>query len=136
MAVRAKFLGRDAVMRRLRKLVPDAEPDLAKAQMDAAEELAAAIRPRAPERTGEYRNSIDAGRLSEIAGYAKSNLRATKDPNATGIFALFTWRWLEFGTRYAKAQPHIFPTYRAMRRRIRRKIAGAMNKAVRRARKG
>lgn len=134
MAVRAKFEGREKVMARLRRLVPDAEKEAAKAQLEAANELAAAIRGRAPVRTGEYRDSIQGGRLSDApSGGQLVGIRGTKDPNATGIFARFLWRFLEFGTFSSSAKPHIFPTYRAMKKRIRRKVAGAVNKAVRKA---
>lgn len=84
----------------------------------------------------------------------------TKDPNAAGIYADYRWRWIEFGTRAhtikgknggnlvfttkdgksistrsvqhpgSPAQPHIFPTYRAFRKRIRRNMANAVNRAV------
>ncbi|WP_181182629.1 hypothetical protein [Mesorhizobium sp. B3-1-9] len=60
-------------------------------------------------------------------------MNATKDPNATGIFAEFIWRFLEFGTVKMAARPHIFPTYRAYRKKLRRRIAGAVNRAVRKA---
>lgn len=90
-------------------------------------------------------------------------IQATKDPNAWGVFASFIWRFIEYGTKAhvirpknAKrlvfqaddgttvgamqvkhpgqaAQPHIFPTYRAMRRRIRSRVARSINKAVKKA---
>lgn len=131
MAIKAKFLGREAVTRKLRQLVPEAEKQAAIAQMEAATELAAAISARAPRRTGEYADSIEGDKLSNRREAAIG--ARTKDPNATGIFANFKWRWLEFGTVKMSAQPHIFPTFRAARKRIRRKVANAINKAVRKA---
>ncbi|HTV69327.1 MAG TPA: HK97-gp10 family putative phage morphogenesis protein [Rhizobiaceae bacterium] len=134
MAIKAKFLGRDAVTRKLRKLVPDAEKQAAIAQMEAAMDLASAIRPRAPRLTGEYADSIQGDRLSNRREAAVG--ARTKDPNATGIFASWKWRWLEFGTVKMPARPHIMPTFRAARKRIRRKVANAINKAVRKAKAG
>lgn len=159
MAVRAKMMGRDAVMRKLSTLVPEAERELAQAQMEAAQELAAAIKARAPRRTGHYADSIKAAPLEGQNSKEKPiGIQFTKDKNAWGIFAWFTWRFLEFGTKASaaraprrnrnyrstyvltksyrahtatKAKPHIFPTYRAMRKKIRRKMATAVNKAVR-----
>lgn len=151
MAIRAKFVGREKVAKRLRALVPDIELEAAKAQLEAAEELAAAIEQRAPlgdgPNPGDYRASIRGGKLSDNPGAAVFGLRATKDKNATGIFASFLWRWLEYGTaqRTVKstgkssgkmpAQPHIFPTYRQHQKRIKRKVANAVNRAVRKAQK-
>lgn len=149
MAFKARMLGREAVMLRLTQLVPEAEKQLAEAQLDAAVELADAIRPRAPVADvdrGEYRDSIRGGKLEDNPGSSPVGLRKTKNRNATGIFASFKWRWIEFGTgeRVQKttgrhvgrmpAQPHIFPTFRAKRKAIRRKMANAVNKAVRKVR--
>jgi hypothetical protein len=88
-------------------------------------------------------------------------IRPTKDPTAVGLFAKFIWRFLEFGTRphnVAKgggtvlgkkqtegsgaimhpgsiAKPHIFPTYRAMKPKIRNRIKNAVNRAIRETRR-
>lgn len=137
MKIRAKFEGRERVMARLRRLVPLAEKEVAQAQLDVAKELAGRIAARAPTATGRYRESIEGDRISgRASGQAPVGLRGqTKDKNATGIFADFRWRFLEFGTVKMAAQPHIFPTYRAYKRAARRKVAGAVNKAVRKAKR-
>lgn len=136
MRVKAKWRGREATMRRLNKLLPDTEKELAEAQLDAGNNLALKIENRAPlGETGDYRASIHAARLRDKPGQSIAGLTPTKDKNAVGIFAEFIWRFLEFGTVKMAARPHIMPTYRAERKRIRRKMAGAVNKAVREARK-
>lgn len=133
-------------MRRLRALVPAAEAELAKEQLEGAVELANRIKPRAPRNTGRYAASIQGDRLANrpgerrIGGKVKATgvgrqLSATKDPNATGVFAEFIWRFLEFGTVKMAARPHIFPTFRAYRKKLRRRMANAVNRAVRKARK-
>lgn len=137
MAVRAKMMGREAVTRKLNNLVPDAEKELAKVQIEVAQEAASRMAARAASMiggTGEYHDSIQADRIAnrpknELVGA----LRETKDKNATGIFAKFTWRWLEHGTVKMAKRPHLFPTWRAYRKTARRKMAAAVNKAVRRA---
>ena len=162
MAFRARIKpqSRDAVMKRLRQLVPEAEAAAAKAQELSAKELAEAIRGRAPSKSGEYKNSIVAAKLEGRNDNQKPiGITATKDPNAWGIFANYIWRFIEFGTRPhtikarrtnnlsfsidgrrivtrsvnhpgANARPHIFPTYRQFRKRIRRRVAAAINKAI------
>jgi len=147
MRIKVKVEGRGALMARLRAIVPEAEKNLAVAQLEGAKELASRIKPRAPRNTGAYAASIEGDRLSNrpgqrrVGGKVKSTsagreLSATKDPNATGIFADFKWRWLEFGTVKMAARPHIFPTYRAFKKQLRRKMASAVNKAVRAKKKG
>lgn len=162
MVMRARITpqSRDAVMKRLRELVPAAEAQIAKAQEDSAKELAEAIKARAPAKTGRYRESIQAGKIAGRNDGAKPiGIEATKDPNACGVFASYLWRFLEFGTRPhtikaknvsdlvffsngkkivipqvnhkgSKAKPHIFPTYRQYKKRIRRRVQRAIRNAI------
>ena len=104
-------------------------------------------------------------RSRPAAERALSGPRGTKDPHAVGLFAPWTWRFAEYGTNPhvikpkratrlvfrnregrlvtagkvqhpgATAHPHIFPTYRAYRKKLRRRMANAVNKAVRAAKK-
>ena len=131
MRVRAKIEGRDALMARLRSIVPEAEKNLAQAQLEGAQELANRIKPRVRVRTGKYRDSIQGDKLSNRPNAGGRAKRQTKDPNATGIFALWRWHFDEFGTVNQPAHPAIFPTYRAYKKQLRRKMANAVNKAVR-----
>ncbi|QRM43987.1 HK97-gp10 family putative phage morphogenesis protein [Rhizobium sp. BG4] len=133
MKVKAKFLGRETTMRLLNQIVPDAEKELAKEQLAAAQMLASKIKPRTPgPKTGAYRASIEADRLVNRPRQAPAGgiKNETKDPNATGVFADFIWRFLEFGTVKMAKRPHIFPTYRQERPKIRRQMAAAVRKAV------
>ncbi|MCA0025473.1 MULTISPECIES: HK97-gp10 family putative phage morphogenesis protein [unclassified Mesorhizobium] len=137
MRPQVKWQGREALYRRLNELLPNVEKEVAIEQLEGAKELANRIRPRAPRDTGEYAASLVGDKLSNHKGErAIGQPGKTKDPNATGIFGEFIWRFLEFGTVKMTARPHIFPTYRAYRKTLRRRIAGAVNKAVRKAKKG
>lgn len=150
MAMRAKMLGREDLNRRLRKLAPDAEKEAETAKLQVAEDLAEAVKPAAPHETGDYADSIEGGYLRDNPDAKKLvGVAVSKDPDAAGLFAKYIWRFLEFGTaphtnkgKFAgtqhpgtSAQPHIFPTWRAMRKKGKRKIANAINRAVRKARK-
>lgn len=161
MALRAKFVRREALTRKIREVAPEVEKAYAEGIATGAKELAEAIRPRAPREYGDYARSIEAARIADRPGSkAQVGIAQTKDPNAWGIFADWYWRFIEFGTRAhvikgkrggflrftaadgtavrtrqvshpgAPRQPHIFPTYRAYRKRIRRRVAGAINKAL------
>lgn len=133
-AFKAKWVNRDKVMADLRKVLPGTQERLAVAQAQSAEALADAIRSRAPVRTGRYRASINAKRLGgDRRSYGNDFASQTKDPNAMGIFGSFHWHWLEFGTQKMAAEPHVFPTYRARKKSIRRAAANAVNRAVRAA---
>lgn len=147
-------------MRRLRELAPNAEAQIAKAQEESAKELAEAIRSRAPRESGRYADSIEAGKIQgRNDGRKPIGIQETKDPNAWGIFASYLWRFIEFGTRPhtinpkkasnlsfvvdgrrvvtqqvshpgAEKQPHIFPTYRQYKKRIRRRVLRAIRLAI------
>lgn len=145
--MKAKIEGREAITNRLMALVPKAQTALAQVQLDGAKELAERIRGRAPTNTGVYRKTIQGDKLSNrpaqrrVGGKLKrtptgKTLDVTKDKHATGIFAEYIWRFLEFGTVKMGARPHIFPTFRAFRKKLRRDMAKAVNREVRAFRKG
>jgi hypothetical protein len=165
MALKAKFNGRNDLLKRMAQIEPNVVTAIAGMQMKVGRELAEKIQTRAPVgATGKYRQSIHAARLadrpdSKLVG----GIRKTTDPNAVGIFALWTWHFIEFGTlphtiraknaprlvfrgrdgqlRSAievthpgsPAQPHIFPTYRSERKNMERRISRAMRVAVQKA---
>ena len=132
----AKFENREKVMARLNAVLPNTEKELAAAQLEAGRDLAERIRSRAPVKTGRYRAFDQADRLESRPKKGRNALVAsrTTDKNAVGIYGEFMWRWLEFGTVKTRAQPHIMPTYRAMKKTIRRRMAKAVNQAVKKAR--
>ncbi|TWF42206.1 hypothetical protein FHW37_1247 [Neorhizobium alkalisoli] len=150
-------------MRRLNQLAPNVEKYAADAKLKAAHQLAEEVRSRAPTgATLDYMESIDGDLLTSRPAQEQVGTRSTKDVTATGLFAKFIWRFLEYGTAPhfttkgggtvagkkqavlsqakmhpgTQAQPHIFPIYRAMKPKIRKMILAAVNKAVREARKG
>ncbi|MBO9194330.1 HK97 gp10 family phage protein [Rhizobium sp. 16-449-1b] len=159
MVMVAEIKGREALMRRLNALAPNVEKYAAEAKMAAGKELADEIRVRAPRVSGFYADSIEAAPLNSAPKQVQVGIKVSKDPSAVGIFAEYIWRFLEFGTaphntakgggtvagkKQARAgngnihpgmpaQPHVFPTYRAMKKKIRRRILAAVNKAVREA---
>lgn len=129
--VTAKFENRAAVMARLAAIVPELERRMAESELRLGDELAERVKPRAPIRSGKYRASIRSGRLRDNPNKGGSRVALqTKDQNAVGLYANFRWRWLEFGTVKMPARPHILPTYRAFRPVIRKRMAGVVNRAV------
>ncbi|HEV7305212.1 HK97 gp10 family phage protein [Ensifer sp.] len=160
MALKTKILGREALTKKLNEIAPSVEKYAAPAKLEIAEEAADKIAGRAPTgATLEYMHNIEAGRLADHPDKKPVGINASKDPSAAGVFAPFIWRFLEFGTAphntapgggtvlgqvtHAEgggtqhpgtaAQPHIFPTWREMRDRAKRKIQAAVNKGVKEA---
>lgn len=148
MAMKAKMLGREALTRKLRQLAPEVEKAAEIVKLQVAKDVAAQITIRAPVgATHEYIDSIASGYQRDNPDKKSLSGQPSKDPDATGIYANYIWRFLEFGTRPhinkgmfagsqhpgTAAQPHIFPTWRAMRPKAKKKINAAITKAVRKA---
>lgn len=160
MALKAKVLGREALMKRLNQLAPNVEAAVEPVKLEIAREAAKRIAAAAPRDSGDYAESIRGGYLKDNPANEQVGIRATKDPTAAGIFGKWFWHFLEFGTaphNTAKgggtkagqkaaaagngrmhpgtpAQPHIFPTWRAYKKTAMRRMRAAINKAVREAR--
>lgn len=101
-----------------------------------AQELAEAIRRRTPVRGGDLTASVRV----ERGQAARSNSRnASTAGNNADIAAqviqgggdTFYARFVEHGTVNHRAQPHFYPTYRQLLRKMRARLARAVNKAVR-----
>jgi hypothetical protein len=147
MAIKAKILGREELTRRLASLVPEAITAAEVAKLEVVQVAAVKISAAAPRETGDYARSITGGYQRDNPTKRSFNGTDTKDPDATGIYGSFLWRFLEFGTRAhtnqgrfagtwhpgTAAQAHIFPVWREEKPKAKRKIANAINKAVRRA---
>lgn len=167
MVIQGKLTGREALSRRLNQLAPNIEKYAADAKYEIAQEAAEKMRDAAPRgETMEYAESIDGDFLRNRPGaHALNGANGTKDPSAAGIFAMFIWRFLEFGTSGhpikpklarmlafagkdgdevivngvkhpgSRAHPHLFPIWRAYKPQARRKLLAAINRGVREAMK-
>jgi len=158
MAFKAKVMGRQALMRRLNQLAPNAEKYAAEAKLEVVKEAANLISADAPYRTGNYMQEIKGERQADNPNHAPMVGAKSKDPDATAVYAPYIWRFLEFGTKsrmaeaprqnrnYRRtavltkekhahpgtpAQPHVFPTWRAFKPTAKKRINAAINRAVR-----
>lgn len=100
--------------RKLEQMAPLAAKYTADEKLAIANEAAAQMSASAPRgETGAYAASIQGDRLSNRAGRASvgGGINQSKDPDATGIFADYIWRFLEFGAIghviKAKVQPRL-----------------------------
>jgi hypothetical protein len=160
--LRAKVMGRQALMKRLNDIVPEADRYTAEAKLEAMQELADKVRVRAPTgATLDYMESLEGDALANRPVQEVVGRTSSKDQTAAGLFAKFIWRFLEFGTAPhntakgggtvlgqmklregggfshpgSRAFPHIFPTWREYMPTAKKKVRNALNKAIRQARK-
>lgn len=163
MGYKVKVAGREELMRRLERITPGVTEAAAEANLEVAKEAANLISADAPHDSGEYMESIRGGFQRDNPGIVPVGGRKSKDPDAVGVYADWYWRFLEFGTAPHKikaknkpalvfrgadgslvstkevmhpgsrAQPHVFPTWKEYRPKAKRKIAKAVNDAVKRS---
>lgn len=124
--------------RKLRAFPEAARREIAKAMERSAEEVVALARSLVPVDTGRLRDSIgwtwgSAPKGSIALGTVRQSGKGTGNMAIT-IFAgndeAFWARWVEFGTSHSRASPYFFPSYRAVRKRIRGRVTRAINKSA------
>lgn len=161
MVLKAKMVGRQALMRRLNELAPNAVKYAAEAKIEVVKEAANLISADAPFDTGDYMSEIKGERQADNPHLAPVVGQTSKDPDATAVYAPWIWRFLEFGTKAGErgkrvgaratdikqhkelgrksyrthpgnpAQPHVFPTWNAFKPAAKKRINAAINRAVR-----
>ena len=142
--VSMKVRGLDRSLARLRRIVPTLDAEMDKAFSKSAAEVAELSASLAPRDSGEYAASITSRRIDGVATFQnRKNVQtrrgtklsvSTRRVSATmsyGVFADWIWQFLEFGTVKSAAQPHLFPAYRLLKKRITGRGRRAMNKAIR-----
>lgn len=163
MAMKAKIQGREALTRKLNNMAPSANKYAAEEKLAIAKEAAERMASSAPHKSGDYRASIQGDFQRNRSNHKKiggGDYQNSKDPDATGIFADYIWRFLEHGTKYSPAEgprqkrsvkrkvvmtrakkahaatrpfPHIFANWRAMRDESKKRIHLAIIRGVKEA---
>jgi len=163
MAFKAKVLGREALMRKLERITPGVTEAAAEAKLEVVKDAANIISADAPHDTGGYMESIQGDFQKNRPGIVPVGGKQSKDPDAAAIYADFRWRWLEWGTAPHKiagrngknlvflgadgslvstpsvqhpgsrAHPHVFSNWSRIKPQAKRKIAKAVNDAVKRS---
>lgn len=158
MALKAKMQGRAEITQNLNAFVPNALKYAAEANLKITQELAEKVSAVAPTgATLEYMHGFSGDFLKNRPDALNFSNNPTKDKDAAGLFAPWTWRFLEYGTaphstatgggtvagRKAAAanpagmhpgtaaQPHIFPTWNAFRATAAKMKKAAISKAFR-----
>lgn len=163
MGFKVKVAGREELMRRLERITPGVTEAAAEAKLEAVKEAANLISADAPHDSGEYMESIQGDFQKNRPGIVPVGGRQSKDPDAAAVYADYRWRWLEFGTAPHKiagrngkrlifrgadgdlvstkevqhpgsrAHPHVFSNWTEYKPKAKRKIAKAVNDAVKRS---
>ena len=119
--ISVKVEGERKVLKRFAALPADVRAKVRPAVVQGAEEIAAFSRGLAPVETGALRDSIQ----------TRDGDHDLAREVVAGSEAVFYARWVEFGTPEAPSHPFFFVSYRALKRRVRRRIANAVRRAIR-----
>ena len=135
-----RIQGVDRLKRKLRALPDAAREEIAKAMEQSANEIVALMKSLVPVDTGDAQMSIswtwgDAPKGSMVLGKVRQGGKGAGNLVIT-IFAgggeAFYARFLEFGTKSMPARPFFYPSWRALRRRVRGRTTRAINKSAKR----
>jgi HK97 gp10 family phage protein len=118
--------------RKLTTVIPaKVEAVTRKAMETGADELVAMMKRLVPVDHGDLRDSIawkwgNAPKGATVLAESKESRGLKITIYATDFKA----RWIEFGTIKMSAKPYFFPSYRALRKRIKSRITREMKKAI------
>ncbi len=130
----------EARFNRIPKAVVDAN---VRAMEKGADEIVAMMKRIVPVRSGALRKSIgwtwgEAPRgsitIGSVRGRKYGTLRitiyaGTRDKKLGNMDAFYA-RFVEFGTKHAAAHPFFYPSYRALRKRVKNRIVRESRKAI------
>lgn len=137
--------GLDKLKRKLTKTIPNAVVDATtKAMETGANEVVGMMRRLAPKETGDLAKTIGwtwgdppkgamvLGKMAPTRDGLVITIYAGDESTLVGERAQFQLaRLQEFGTQHMKASPYFFPSWRALRKRVRGRITRQMRKAIR-----
>lgn len=122
--------------KKLTVTMPKRVEDAARKAMETgAEELVSMMKRLAPIDTGDLQMSISwtwgaAPKGSVVLAQSEPDSKGMRITVFAGSKEAFYARWQEFGTSEMPANPFFFPSWRALRKRIRSRIVRNMKKAI------
>jgi HK97 gp10 family phage protein len=134
MEVSARVERREKFRAAIRALPEEIKEELRKVLGESAEEIAAMARRLVPVEEGDLRASIGwtFGRPPKGSlTLAQADVSDISVSVYAGNNRAFYARWVEFGTVKMRARPFFFPSYRALKRRVRGRVTRATTKAAR-----
>lgn len=150
--VKVKFPDLERSLEKLRTVAPSLNEALLPVLQKSGDEVVDVAQTAAPKRRGRYARSINARPVDSVANFQDRNYvspatgkrvsrfasakrlkiknTAVSASVAVGIFAKWVWHFIEFGTVHNPAQPHLFPAFRLLRKRIVNRTRRAMGAAI------
>lgn len=130
-------------LKRKLELMPQAiKEEMRKAMALGADEVVALAKNLVPVDQGDLRDSIgwtwgDPPKGSIILGNIKRSGKAQARKDAGLLITIYAGndqayyaRWVEFGTVHMTAQPFFYPSWRAVRKRVKSRVTRSTNKAI------
>jgi HK97 gp10 family phage protein len=147
----SRVLGLDKLNRKLHELPAEMQKTIRKASEDGAEEMVGMAKRLVPVDSGALQASIawtygeppagsigGGGTKRKPGGKVRTGTATSGDRISVyaGDSRAYYARWVEFGTAAQSAQPFFFPSFRALKKRMKSRNARAMNKAAKKVAAG
>lgn len=134
MTLTVKFRNKDKLFQALRQTVPAIDGEVRKALAESGDEMVDKVRSLVPVDRGDLRDSVEWNFTKQTqAQYSRSPAIIVQEGAETPNDDAFYARWVEFGTPETRKEPHFFPAYRLLRRKLKSRITRAMTKAIKKA---
>lgn len=130
-----RVLGLDELRAKVAAIPDAAHAAILKAMEEGAEEMVGMARRLVPVESGDLRESIGwtwgaAPRGAMILGTSRAAAGGDRITIFAGNEKAFYARFVEFGTVATPAQPYFFPSWRALRKRIKARNTRAVTRAI------
>ncbi|EKF39914.1 HK97 family phage protein [Nitratireductor indicus C115] len=129
-------LGLKSLNRKLTQTIPERVRIRTRAAMEkGADEIVAMAKSLVPVDSGDLRDSIgwtwaDAPKGSIVLASSAPDRGGERITIYAGNDEAYYARWVEFGTQKNLPSPFFFPSYRALKRRVKGRITREMRKAI------
>ncbi len=138
----SRIRGVRGLQKKLARMPEAIKEEMRKAMAQGADEVVALAKSLVPVDQGDLRDSIgwtwgDPPKGSIILGNIKRSAKAQARKDAGLLITIYAGndqayyaRWVEFGTVHMTARPYFYPSYRAVRKRVKSRVTRATNKAI------
>jgi len=134
LTITVEFRNKDRLFQALRQTVPAIDKEVRKALAQGGDEMVAKVKSMVPVDRGDLRDSVEWKwtKATENQFSRSPQIIVQEGADKRGEDAFYA-RWVEFGTPNTPRQPHFFPAYRLLKRKIKGRITRSITKAIKKA---
>ena len=126
----------DLHLAQLRRILPELDAEMDKANEKSCKEFVDLAQNLAPKKRGDLAASLEYSKVKDgVATFTNrySEKRSISASSSWGVYGLWRWFLTEYGTIKTPAQPFINPVRRLQKSRHQRRMRRALNQAFKKA---